>query len=515
MKRAAFVLAVTALLLTATALALADIIKLNTGGVVRGKIVEEDEWQVVIQTPHGRTAIDREDIASIERGGDLADLYRKRLRKIDHASARDHYELGLWCKENKMAAEYEKHMLRATELNPQFAPPHEELGYVQHRGKWMTYEEACEAKGWKKWEGRYYPPRDVEAFEQGLVKIDGKWVSRKALEVKHEARLRKIRSYEKAAEKVKIEEIEVPEDVEQLLKMAKDPDPAKRIAAYEALYSRDKLARDLLAKLMFQKRAKDRDKVTGYFKNSKSSVRQKLAALVTDRRKKALSVIFDKTIYPDANHGRSGQPKVDEVVNALRLVYETPFEYYLTKNSMVQERWEKYKETIALVNKYTDARLSVSEEQKEISKKVGKIIAMWKVMAPPGSGQVLAYNKKVKTSVNEQERACIDKTNWYRMMMGKRPLKIHEGLVQAARKHSECMVKNKFFSHGCKIHGSPAARCRREGAPYRGENIHWGSRTGIGAFWSWYHSSGHHRNILGGHCFIGVGQHKNHWTQDF
>lgn len=500
--------------IAAAGLAVGDIIKLNTGGRIVGKIVEEDETHIIVQTPTGRTEIMREDIESIERGGDPIDIYKENVKKIDDKSAKDHYQLGLWCKENKLAEQYEKHMLKAIELDPKFDAPHKELGYEFYHGKWMSYEDACEAKGWVKHEGRYYPPETAKRLEQGLVKVKGKWVSREALEKERTARLSKIRKYEKAAAGAKIEDIKVPEEIEKLLEMAKDPDPAKRLAAYEALYAKDKLAKDLLAKILFQERAKSRDKVVGYFKNNKSSIRSKLGKLIIERRAKAMKIIFDKTIYPDANHGRSGQPKVDEVVNALRAVYESPFDYYLEKSLTVKDLWASHKATLELVNKYTDARIKPEDDRKEISEEVGDILSMWKVTAQSSWFEVLAYNKTVKTTLTKEERACIDKTNWYRMMLGRRPLKIHEGLVQAARKHSECMKKNNFFAHDCRIHGSPAARCRREGAPFRGENIANGMKMGVAAFWGWYNSSGHHRNMLAGHGQIGVGNCDRLWTMD-
>jgi uncharacterized protein YkwD len=514
MKRFFILVMVSTAIVAAAGFALADIIKLNTGGRIIGKIVEEDESQVVVETPTGRTVVMREDIASIEPGETLQDIYKKHLNEMDANSAKDHHKLGLWCKENKMAEEYEKHMLRAIKLDPEYAPPHEELGYIFYRGKWMEYEDACKAKGWKKHEGKWYPAKDVECMEQGLVRVAGKWVSKEALEKERKARLSKIRKYERAAASTKIEEIKVPDELQQLLEMARDPEAAKRLAAYDALHAKDKLARDLLAKLLFQERAKSRKKVVGYFKNNKGSIRKKLAKYVEDRRRKARAIIFDKTIYPDANHGRSGQAKVDEAVNALRLVYETPFEFYLQKNSTVQERWEEYKKTIELVNKYTDARIRLDEEKKEISREVSDAVAMWKVMAPRGSAETLEYNKRIKTTLTKEERACIDTTNQYRMMLGRRPLRVHEGLVQAARKHSQCMKDNNFFSHGCKIHGGPATRCRKEGAPYSGENISTGPKMGAGAFRSWYGSSGHHRNMLANHRFIGVGNAGRLWTMD-
>jgi uncharacterized protein YkwD len=514
MRRSIFALVVGVTILAAAGLAVGDIIKLNTGGRIVGKIVEEDETRIIVQTPTGRTEIMREDIESIERGGDPVDIYKQHLKMIDDSSAKDHYQLGLWCKENKLADEYEKHMLRAIELDPKFDAPHKELGYEFYRGKWMTYEDACTAKGWVKYEGRYYPPETAKRLEQGLVNVEGKWVSKEALEKERSERLSTIRKYEKAAADTKIEEVKVPQEIEKLLEMARDPDAAKRTAAYEALYAKDKLAKDLLAKVLFQDRAKTRDKVIGYFKSNKSSIRGKLASIVQERRANALKVIFDKTIYPDANHGRSGQPKVDEVVDALRAVYESPFDYYIEKSSTVQELWAGHKAAVDLVNKYTDARVNLEDDKKEISEEVGEIICMWKAMASSEWIDVLSYNKTVKTTLTEEERACIDKTNWYRMMLGKRPLKIHEGLVQAARKHSECMNKNNFFAHDCKIHGSPAARCRREGAPFRGENIANGMKSGVAAFWGWYTSSGHHRNMLAGHGCIGVGNCDRLWNMD-
>jgi len=514
MKRLFIVVAAAVALFLIAGHAGADIIKLNTGGRIVGKIVEEDESQVVVETPTGKTTIMREDIASIERGGELKDLYKKRLAEINDSSARDHYALGMWCKDNKMAEEYERHMLKAIGLDHDFDKPHEELGYIFYRGKWMTYEDACVAKGWKKFEGNWRPAKDVECMEQGLVKVEGKWVSKAAIEKDKQSRRRKIKKYEAVAES-KIEEIEVPDDVQQLVEMASDPEEAKRLAAYDSLHAKGGVARELLAGLIFKERGKTRDKVVGYFTNNKGSIRKKLGALIDDKRRKARAIIFDKTIYPDANHGRSGQPKVDEAVDALRLVYDTPFEYYLGKNSMVQKYWQEHGKSIDLVNKYTDAGIKLPEEKSEISKLVADKLAMWKCMAPRDSFEILAYNKKIKTTLTEEERACIDVTNQYRMMLGRRPLRVHEGLVQAARKHSQCMEKNGFFAHDCRTHGSPATRCRKEGAPFSGENISTGPTKGPGAFNSWYHSSGHHRNMLSNHRFIGVGNSGKLWTEDF
>jgi uncharacterized protein YkwD len=136
------------------------------------------------------------------------------------------------------------------------------------------------------------------------------------------------------------------------------------------------------------------------------------------------------------------------------------------------------------------------------------------------SQAVLAFNKSVKTTADDEEKACVAATNKYRMMFGLKALKIDERLVQAARKHSTEMVKLNYFDHTSPTpeNRSPDMRCRREGANYSGENIAYGNKTGQGAFDAWYSSSGHHRNILGTvHRTIGIGRYGPacHWTQNF
>ena len=133
------------------------------------------------------------------------------------------------------------------------------------------------------------------------------------------------------------------------------------------------------------------------------------------------------------------------------------------------------------------------------------------------SKAVLKYNETTKTSLTAEERSCILVTNEYRMMFGLKALKVHEGLVQAARKHSKEMVEKNYFAHESPVpeNSSPGKRCAREGAKYTGENIAMGNTDGRSTFHQWYTSSGHHRNMLMRHRSIGVGAESNYWTEDF
>ena len=74
----------------------ADIIYLNTGGVVKGKVVKDDGSEITIQTKHGQTTISRDDIDRIEECESVAQLYYDKLEKLPAGDADAHFKLGKW-----------------------------------------------------------------------------------------------------------------------------------------------------------------------------------------------------------------------------------------------------------------------------------------------------------------------------------------------------------------------------------------------------------------------------------
>ena len=121
----------------------------------------------------------------------------------------------------------------------------------------------------------------------------------------------------------------------------------------------------------------------------------------------------------------------------------------------------------------------------------------------------------VATSTTAAERHVLDLTNEYRIQLGVRPLAINELLVRAARRHSAEMQRLGYFGHSSPTPGrrSPGQRWALEGYRHcRGENCMSGGGA-TGAFWAWYHSAGHHRNMLNpGNNEIGIG-HAGKWTE--
>ncbi|GEM_PF-2944831 len=114
----------------------------------------------------------------------------------------------------------------------------------------------------------------------------------------------------------------------------------------------------------------------------------------------------------------------------------------------------------------------------------------------PGDRILSADERQMWLLVNEE-----------RAKHGLHELKIHEGLVELARKKSEDMVKRGYFSHYSPTYGSPFDMIRNARIPFTfaGENIA-GSPTVSRAHHALMNSPGHRANILNhNYTYVGIG----------
>ena len=139
------------------------------------------------------------------------------------------------------------------------------------------------------------------------------------------------------------------------------------------------------------------------------------------------------------------------------------------------------------------------------------------VPMPARARAVLAANNRLATRIDREEARAILACNLTRNLPGLTPLSIDFALTAAARDHSSDMRTHKFFSHTSPLPGkkSPGDRARNFGASWSGENIFMGNADGLVAHRAWFHSPGHHRNLLGKHGRVGVGRDGVYFTQMF
>lgn len=255
---------------------------------------------------------------------------------------------------------------------------------------------------------------------------------------------------------------------------------------------------------------------------------EKLQDELDKRREHALKLIFDVKAYPyDACHGCKAQPEVNKRVNAVKEIWNDPFNSGVIPGSVAGQvdRVKQIEEQLAkLGSKPTAGNDDIDlDHVKAIANKKLDI----KTYGGNGSKSTIAHNEKVmkeneekETVATNAEKRQVEITNEYRIMMGRRALTINDPLVLAARHHSEYMQSTGKWGHVIAGHpngDTPGERAKKEGYTSGvGENIFKGSASPQSAFDAWYNSSGHHRNMLNPRWrSMGAGHGGKHWTQLF
>ena len=135
----------------------------------------------------------------------------------------------------------------------------------------------------------------------------------------------------------------------------------------------------------------------------------------------------------------------------------------------------------------------------------------------PQTRAVLAFNNQLAGRLDPEEARCVLDLNLTRNLLGLAALKIDLALAAAARDHSKDMATLDFFAHESPVPGktSPSDRAERFGTTTSAENIAMGTLDGAVANEMWWHSPGHHKNMLGEHARVGLGRHERYWTELF
>jgi uncharacterized protein YkwD len=509
--------------------ALADVVMTNDGVRIEGTIVEETRREVKIRSRRGNViTIPRHSIERISREEpeERFDAQFERLSREEDVDGL--LDLAKWARSRKLHPRARQANERVLELDSEQPTARRRLGWRKVEGEWLRGEDMHLALGHVRFEGRWVTGEEYDRIIAGFVKdADGNWVLPADEEPERRPARRRPEPRESKPAKASSPRARapLPTGAAELLAVVKGSgEPARKVDAMKALAEQGGDAVAALTEELEAQLAKARKKLRDHFKRNKSKVRARLARAIGERRQVALAFIMDPAKYPDANHGAAAQPEVDRLVDHLRRAYQDPLAESLERGDAAGELAAEVRQVAEWLVEHGGSDLDPSGLERAMHDEVRDLIDMTRFPISAADAKVLrhsqgvqAYNDGVSTSLTKEERACVKATNEYRMMFGLKALKVFEPLVQAARKHSEEMVRLGFFEHNSPTpaNRTPAQRCQREGASYSGENIAMGMGTGYAAFHAWYTSSGHHRNILARHNSIGIGQHQLHWTQEF
>ncbi|HEX4413421.1 MAG TPA: HEAT repeat domain-containing protein [Lacipirellulaceae bacterium] len=152
-----------------TGVAQADVFDLAGGGRLEGKVIQTDDADkstyIIDLAGGGRLTIARSQVTRIDSTSEAEAEYQK-LALTSPDTVEGHEKLAEWCRQHKLQHEYQQHMARILELNPNHAEARTALGFHNQDGQWMNRDDVMASRGLVMYDGKYVTPQQVEILEQ-------------------------------------------------------------------------------------------------------------------------------------------------------------------------------------------------------------------------------------------------------------------------------------------------------------------------------------------------------------
>jgi hypothetical protein len=154
----------------AASLAAADEIQLTNGHKLVGTVSKKDAQKITIEVGAGTIILDAKDVSSVSPGKTALNDYDERWKGLQNsAKPSELYELLLWAKSQGLTRYSTPLALKILSVDPEHAGARAELRHEKVGGKWLTYEQAQEARG--------------------LVLLDDRWVTKAEIQLMERRRL--------------------------------------------------------------------------------------------------------------------------------------------------------------------------------------------------------------------------------------------------------------------------------------------------------------------------------------
>jgi hypothetical protein len=154
------------LLLAVIHTAVADEVVLKNGSKLEGTVTEAGN-KVIVDVGSGTITIDRSEVLSINRPDDLNREYDRRMQSVSPDDADGHYQVYLWTKKQEGLKSRSDRLLRKIiEIDPNHEPSRRALGYVNHKGAWLTQDELKGALGLVRYNGGWVTAETAEKLKR-------------------------------------------------------------------------------------------------------------------------------------------------------------------------------------------------------------------------------------------------------------------------------------------------------------------------------------------------------------
>jgi hypothetical protein len=154
---------------------------LRGGGQVEGKVVpdplHQDRVSVWLLQGRNPLSLEKSKVVDVIAKASALDDYVIKREKTGK-TAKDQYNLGVWCDQNKLVDLARAHYEAAVSFDKSFEPAHKKLGHIFHRGYWLTRDELAAVQGLVKYKGRWMSADEKSKRDQEdqLTAAQGNWV---------------------------------------------------------------------------------------------------------------------------------------------------------------------------------------------------------------------------------------------------------------------------------------------------------------------------------------------------
>ena len=157
-------ISLTAVILSAAAgLAAADEVQLTNGSKIVGNVSKKDAQKVVVEVGAGTITLDTKDVSAINLGRTALNEYSDRWKAVENSTnPAPLYDLLLWAKSQGLTRYVAPLALKIITLDPEHAGARAELRHEKINGKWLTFDQAQEARGLVKLEERWVTAAEIQ-----------------------------------------------------------------------------------------------------------------------------------------------------------------------------------------------------------------------------------------------------------------------------------------------------------------------------------------------------------------
>jgi len=149
---------------TLSTVARADRVLLVGGTVLEGKVTKKN-GKVIVQTEAGEVAVPADSVSRIEKS-DTANGFEARYSALQPGDVQGRLDLADYCRSRDMRTRERKLLLEVIELDKDNQRARARLGHVKTDAGWMTEDEAMQAKGLVRQDGRWVSQSDLVQMER-------------------------------------------------------------------------------------------------------------------------------------------------------------------------------------------------------------------------------------------------------------------------------------------------------------------------------------------------------------